>query len=29
MSKLPYSPVILVADDEPTIRTNLKLLLES
>jgi two-component system, NtrC family, response regulator AtoC len=29
MSKLPYSPVILVADDEPAIRTNLKLLLES
>jgi two-component system, NtrC family, response regulator AtoC len=29
MSKLPYSPVILVADDEQAIRTNLKLLLES
>jgi two-component system response regulator AtoC len=29
MTKLPYSPVILVADDEPAIRTNLKLLLES
>jgi two-component system, NtrC family, response regulator AtoC len=29
MSKLPYSPVILIADDEPAIRTNLKLLLES
>jgi DNA-binding NtrC family response regulator len=28
-SKLPYSPVILVADDEQTIRANLKMLLES
>ncbi len=29
MTKLPYAPIILVADDEPAIRTNLKLLLES
>ncbi len=29
MAKLPYAPIILVADDEATIRTNLKLLLES
>ncbi len=29
MTKLPYAPVILVADDEATIRTNLQLLLES
>jgi two-component system response regulator AtoC len=29
MTKLPYTPLILVADDEPTIRTNLKRLLES
>ena len=29
MTKLPYTPIILVADDEATIRTNLKLLLES
>lgn len=29
MTKLPYSAVILLADDEPAIRINLKLLLES
>jgi two-component system response regulator AtoC len=29
MPKLPYAAIILVADDEPAIRTNLKLLLES
>ncbi len=29
MPKISYLPLILVADDEPTIRTNLKLLLES
>ncbi len=29
MTKLPYAPILLVADDEATIRTNLKLLLES
>jgi DNA-binding NtrC family response regulator len=29
MTKIPYSPVILVAEDEAAIRTNLKLLLES
>ncbi len=29
MTKIPYSPVILVAEDESAIRTNLKLLLES
>jgi DNA-binding NtrC family response regulator len=29
MTKLPYAPIILVADDEAAIRTNLKLLLES
>ena len=29
MTKLPHAPIILVADDEATIRTNLKLLLES
>ncbi|HWG47623.1 MAG TPA: sigma-54 dependent transcriptional regulator [Gemmataceae bacterium] len=29
MTKLPYQPIILIADDEATIRTNLKLLLES
>src|SRR5579871_3617601 len=29
MSKQPYAPIILVADDEAVIRTNLKLLLES
>ncbi len=29
MSKLPYAPIILVADDEAAIRTNLRLLLES
>jgi DNA-binding NtrC family response regulator len=29
MAKLPYPPVILIVDDEPAIRTNLKLLLES
>ena len=29
MPKPSYVPLILVADDEPTIRTNLKLLLES
>jgi two-component system, NtrC family, response regulator AtoC len=29
MTKLPYPPVLLIADDESAIRTNLKLLLES
>jgi two-component system response regulator AtoC len=29
MTKLTHSPLILVADDEPAIRTNLRLLLES
>jgi two-component system response regulator AtoC len=29
MTKLPYAPIVLVADDESAIRTNLKLLLES
>jgi two-component system response regulator AtoC len=29
MTKLPYAPILLVAEDEAAIRTNLKLLLES
>jgi two-component system response regulator AtoC len=29
MAKFSYQPIVLIADDEPTIRTNLRLLLES
>ncbi len=29
MTKLPYTPILLVAEDDPAIRANLKLLLES